>query len=477
MMKGWLSRYNLRYLRSLVYMLQASEYNIHNYLAWYHKTKNFSNIENRKRLVKTTKVRLLFIMSWLTIILFLSVTISLIWPMTSLVKFISLILGVFFLPYILAYGIIIPLLIIEIMIQRPVEYLIFYKVRRKLKTHNAVKIGIAGSFGKTTMREILKVVLSEGKKVASPPHSHNTPLGISEFVKTLKGDEDVLIFEFGEYYQGDIKKLCSLVQPDMGIITGINEAHLEKFKTLERTTKTIYELADYLDNKPLYVNGENKLALYNARSKHIIYSRQGLGDWKIKDMKTDLDGTSFIMEKGNFKFDLKSKLLGLHQIGPLIVAINIAFDFGFSINQIESGVKKTKPYDHRLEPKIDNIGVITLDDSYNGNPDGVKAVIEFLTSLKDHRRFYVTPGLVEMGTRTKEVHRQIGESLAKASIEKVVLIRNSVTSYIEDGLKKKGYGGEVLWFEDSLSAFTALPHLTAKGDIVLLQNDWPDQYQ
>jgi UDP-N-acetylmuramyl pentapeptide synthase len=82
-----------------------------------------------------------------------------------------------------------------------------------------------------------------------------------------------------------------------------------------------------------------------------------------------------------------------------------------------------------------------------------------------------------MGLRTEEVHRQIGKQLAQANIEKVILIKNSVTSYIEQGLKKEGYKGEVVWFGDALAAFAALPHLTVKGDVVLLQNDWPDQYQ
>ena len=120
--------------------------------------------------------------------------------------------------------------------------------------------------------------------------------------------------------------------------------------------------------------------------------------------------------------------------------------------------------------------MVTLDDSYNGNPDGVKAVIEFLGSLKDHRRFYVTPGLVEMGGRTEQVHKEIGKRLAQAHIEKVVLIKNSVTPYLAQGLHEAHYDGEVVWFDDALSAFAALPHLTVKGDVVLLQNDWPDQY-
>lgn len=477
MIKNWLSRYNLHYPRSLVYMLQASEYNIFDYLTWYHKTKNFSRVERRKKFVKTAKGLVLLVICWAIVFALIGIAVSILWVGTSPFKYILLFLMVLLLPYFLAYGIVVPLLIIKIVIQWPVEYLIINRARQKLKVHNAVKIGIAGSFGKTTMCEILKTVLSEGKKVAAPPHSYNTLLGISQFIKTLKGDEAILVFEFGEYYPGDVRKLCDLVQPSMGVITGVNEAHLQKFKSLERTVKTIYELADYLRERPVYVNGENELALKNARSNHIVYDRGHVGNWKIENPKTDLAGTSFILTRNGARLELKSALLGLHHIGPLAASAEIALNLGLSFDQVRVGISKTKPFNHRLEPKTDTAGVITLDDSYNGNPDGVNAVIAFLASLKDYRRFYVTPGLVEMGLRTEEIHKHIGKQLAKAGIEKIILIKNSVTSYIEQGLKEEKYSGEVLWFDDALAAFSALPLLTVKGDVVLLQNDWPDQYQ
>ena len=479
MIKRFLSRYNFHYPKSLVYMLQASEYNIRDYFVWYWKIKDFKRVEQRKYFVKTLKSLLLLTASWLMIIFIVIFTVYFLWLggfNRILLNYILLFLIIFITPFILAYGIIIPLLIIKF-IQWPVEYLIIREARQRLKNHKAVKIAIAGSFGKTTMREILKAVLSEGKKTAAPSLNYNTPIGISRFIKTLTGDEEVLIFELGEYYQGDVKKLCGLTQPDIGIITGINEAHLQKFKKIERTVKTIYELADFISEKPIYVNGENELARKNARPKHIIYNRDGVGNWKVKNQKTDLTETSFTVIKNNVELELKSNILGLHQIGPIVVAVDIALNFKLSFEQIKNGVNKTKPFNHRLEPRIDNAGVITLDDSYNGNPDGVRAVIDFLAGLKNYRRFYVTPGLVEMGVKTEEVHKQIGKKLAEANIEKVILIKNSVTSYIEQGLKENEYKGEIMWFDNALAAFAALPHLTVKGDIVLLQNDWPDQYQ
>jgi UDP-N-acetylmuramoyl-tripeptide--D-alanyl-D-alanine ligase len=475
MSKNLLSLYRPRYVRALVYMLQASEYDVREYLAWLWRTKDFSAVERRKQLVKTPKALSLLALAWLTLV---SWAVIVMWYVSATGSDVPLIVGaavVILSPFYLPYLILIPLFIIS-GIQRPIEYLIIRQARKKLMAHRAIKIGIAGSFGKTTMREILMTVLSEGKKVAAPPQNHNTPLGISTFVKTLSGDEEILIFELGEGRPGDVRTLCKLVQPDIGIITGINEAHLKKFKTLERTVKTIYELADYLSDKPTYVSGESELARENARPGHILYSRAGVGDVKVENPKTDLNGLSFTLVTNHTRLELASSLLGLHQVGPLAAAAALAERLGLLPEQIRSGIGKTGPFEHRLEPTTDASGVITLDDSYNGNPDGVRAVIDFLASLTGHRRFYVTPGLVEMGARTETVHREIGQWLARAKIENVVLVRNSVTPHIKQGLEEAGYGGKVLWFDEALQAFAALPQLTVAGDVVLLQNDWPDQY-
>ncbi|MBI4224941.1 MAG: UDP-N-acetylmuramoyl-tripeptide--D-alanyl-D-alanine ligase [Candidatus Sungbacteria bacterium] len=476
MIRSFLSRYHPRYIRSLVYMLQASEYDVRDYLKWYHRTKDFTHVERRKSLVKTGKVLLLLGMAWIVLLLLYGAAIFLWWQSDALFASLLGLILLLLTPFLLAYLIVIPLGIIRFFIQLPVEYFLLRRTQQELATHKAVKIAIAGSFGKTSMREILKTVLSQGKKVAAPPESFNTPLGIRKFVNGLAGNEEVLIFELGEYYPGDVAALCRLVNPQWGVITGVNEAHLEKFKSVDAAAKTIFELADWLGAQPLYINGESNLAQKNARPGDLIYSRSGVGEWKVEDAKSDLTGTSFVLIKGNTTFQLHSGLLGLHQVGPLAAAVDIASRLGLSAQEIERGVAATKPFAHRLEPRTDQSGAVTLDDSYNGNPDGVKAVIEFLASLKDHRRFYVTPGLVEMGRRSEAIHREIGKQLAAAHIEKVVLIKNSVTSWVAEGLREVHYDGEIIWFDDGLSAFAALPHLTVKGDIVLLQNDWPDQY-
>jgi UDP-N-acetylmuramoyl-tripeptide--D-alanyl-D-alanine ligase len=466
------SRFSFTYDRSLLYMLQASEYNLGDFFAWYRRVDDFREVEKRKHLVWTFKIYLLDAAAY-TILLPL-VGIGTLYTTDSFFKLIvtiAILISIYALalPYVLALCV----LLLNIL-QRPVEAFLTSRVRKILSQHKAIKIAVAGSYGKTSMREILKTILSAEKKVAAPGGSENTPIGIARFVNRLKGNEDVLIFELGEYYPGDIKKLCEMVQPDWGIITGVNEAHLSKFKTVEAAADTIFELADYLGDKPLYINAES--GHLRQREGAQYYSRDGIAEWNVLAPETSLDGTSFVLEHGNQRVQAQTKLLGLHQIGPLCAAVYIALNLGLSPKQIEEGITKTKPFSHRLERRDDSGGVITLDDSYNGNPDGVKAVIDFLASIESHRRWYVTPGLVEMGDKSEQIHKDIGRQLAEANIEKVVLIKNSVTPWIEKGLKENSYGGDIVWFDDALKCYEQLPYMTVAGDVVLLQNDWPDQY-
>ncbi len=480
------TRYHPNYLRALIYMLQANEYSPVEYLAWYHRTSDFYNIEKRKHLVYTLKAILLSAFAWVSL-LWSFITSAYVIYQIGVSGVIAAVLGIVLAPFIVPYTLFLLIVVLNIL-QRPIEAAIVARARKKLKRHKAVKIAVAGSFGKTTMREILKTILAQGKRVAAPGGSHNTPLAIARFVKTLTGEEEVLIFEFGEYYPGDIRKLCEFVEPDFGVITGVNEAHLERFGTLEKAASTIYELVDYLKSRSGtffkgslkqevlgYVNAEGTYTAPKDPSSFIYYDRNGTPTWEVTGVESGIDGLIISIAHEGELYQMRSRLLGTHNVGPIVAAADIASRLGLTGTQIGIGVGQTKPFEHRMQASIDG-GVTWIDDSYNGNPDGASAAINFLKSLQGHRRWYVTPGLVEMGSRKEEIHREMGKRLAEAEIEKVVLIRNSVTSYIEEGLKAAGYGGEILWYDFGPTAYAAIPKMTVAGDVVLLQNDWPDQY-
>ena len=476
-MLAGLSRYHPRYVRSVVYMLQSSEYMPTDFFRWYFRVEDFTRVERRKHLVKTKKALVLLAAGWVVQLAWCAAIVRVALFGAGASRYALAFLMALAMPYVVACGLMALVVAGHACVRKPMERMALWRTQKRLARHGALRIAIAGSFGKTTMREILKTVLAQDKRVAAPPHSHNTIAGIARFVQKLRGDEDVLIFELVEYYPGDVRRLCAMMRPHIGIITGVNEAHLQKFKNLERTRKTIFELADYIGEGPLYINGESAMAGAHAAKSHKVYTREGVSDWRVRSANADLGGTQCtFMHADNTEIAVRTRLLGLHHVGSLAAAADIASDLGMSHEQIRQGIANIRPFSHRLEAKTDASGVTILDDSYNGNPDGVRVIIEFLASLKGRRRFYVTPGLVEMGEKTKTVHREIGASLAGAGIEHVVLIKNSATPYIAQGLADAGYAGKVAWFDDAASAYASLPHLTVEGDVVVLQNDWPDQY-
>lgn len=483
-MKNYVNRFSPAYLPTLVYMLQTTEYNVPEYVRWLRRTKNFRQVVKRKSLVRTTKSQAILGLLGVMVLggVMLAGLLVWAWAVTGQVVWLLVAgLEVVLAPWLLAYGVIPFIFLGRILIQVPQERKMIAAAKQRLADHPGIKIAIAGSYGKTTMKETLQTILSQGKTVAATPGNKNTPLGISQFVSTLHGNEEILIFELGEYLPGDIQALCELVKPGLGIITGINEAHLEKFKTLEVTTQTIFDLAVFLGDKPTYKNGENKLVKTKAgESDPLLYSRHGVNELTVSDAATSLDGTRFVAKKvvegAELIIHAQSGLLGLHQIGPLMACIDIATILGLTTKQIEQGIQATKPFEHRLQPRFGADGVVTLDDTYNGNPDGVTAALEFVTNIKNHRLIYVTPGLVEAGSRVKEVHEQIGRQLAQAKIDLVVLVENSVTPHIQTGLQAAGFQGKLMTFPDALTCLAALPNLTKDGDVVLMQNDWPDNY-
>lgn len=477
-------------------MLQASEYNISEFFHWAKRATDFNKVEERKHLNPTLKAMVLYTFSVVVFASCFAFIFFVLLAFSGIFSYIFAFVSFLLTPYITLYFTVLFSTFLSVL-QKPVERMIINKAKEKLANQKGVRIAIAGSYGKTSMKEILKTVLEKNKKIKATPDNKNTPLGISRFVDTLEGDEEALIFEMGEYYEGDIRELCEIINPDIGIITGINEAHLDKFESLEKTSKTIFELADYLrhkENTKLFVNGDNRLVkeqareLINNKVKFPIiccYGENGVvnlsdnndGNWKTEGAETNLEGLTFVLRNNkNEGVIVRSKMLGLHQVGPLSLSAVLGQSIGIKIENIELALHETKPFSHRLEPREESGGVTIIDDSYNGSPDGVRAAINFLKGIKNKRRFYVTPGLVEMGNKTEEIHKQIGKELTEASIEKVVLVRNSATPFIEIGLKEYNFNGEIIWFESAKDCFAYLSKQTINNDLVLYQNDWPDNY-
>ncbi len=469
-MKFIFSRYRPHYIYALLYMLQVSEYKAFDYLSWFLRTSDFNSVAYRQKLTQTRKIIVLRSLLWV-ITLLVSVLAVILIPSYPWISILLLIL----LPWILAISIVPFVWVGYVLIQKPREKQLVAKAKRVLQNHNGIKIAIVGSYGKTTAKEALLAGLSQAKKVAATPGNQNTVLGISRFAQTLSGDEEVLIFELGESHVGDIKQLSELVGPDIGIITGINEAHLKTFKTIDRTVATIFELRDYLGEKPLYKNIESELvAAEVAANDSLSFNRSGVAGWRVTNAQSDIHGTTFKLNKADSTINIHVGLLGLHNVGIISAVAALSKDLGATNEQIQKGLSALQPVEHRMQPKQVH-GAWVIDDTYNGNKEGVEAGLKLLGSLKARKRIYITPGLVEQGSSSSEIHQNMGRQIA-AVADEVVLMKNSTTADIKAGLKDAKYVGKLSIIDDPLAFYTNLDQFVARGDVILMQNDWTDNY-
>lgn len=454
----------------LVYMFQQVEYNPHKFLKWVTRVPNIGRIMHRQKLVWTLKAR------------FLVLCISLVWAFyIALIGFyifwapLAAVAVALFAPLSLVLFSYLMVLFAWLYIEEPRRSSLLKRATKQFKEHPGIKIAVAGSYGKTSMKELIHTVLAEGKNVAATPGNKNVPVSHAAWVKKLTGQEEVLLIEYGEGAPGDIKKLAKLTHPDYGVITGLAPNHLDEYEDLNAVAKDLLSLEKYVDNSRLYLNGDSAALMAHKTSGHKVYDHTGALGWTVHNVVIDYSGTSFVVKKGKKKISVKSGLLGAHHIGPLTFVAALADKLGLSVAQIEAGLARTRPYEHRMQPRRQH-GAWIIDDTYNGSLEGFRAGLALLSHLPAKRKIYVTPGLVDQGIETERVHLEIGGLIAAAKPDRVVLMKNSTTEDIVKGLQEAGYKGDLQIEADPLLYYTNLEHIIAGGDLIVMQNDWTDNY-
>lgn len=342
-------------------------------------------------------------------------------------------------------------------------------------------IGITGSYGKTSVKNFLNTVLSQHYSVLMTPESFNTPMGITRTVREqLRPTHEIFIAEMGAKQEGDIKELCGLAFPKIGIITSIGPQHLETFRTLETVQKTKYELAEALPaDGTAFLNADDANVMSyrpNLRCRTVKFGvRNPEADYRASDVKVSPKGTFFTVTtpKGESAV-FETVLLGEHNVNNVLACIAVGSEMGIPLDKLAKSVKKIKPVQHRLE--IKKAGAYTIiDDSFNSNPVGSKAALEVLKQM-DGRRILITPGMIELGDKEYELNKALGTYAADAC-DYIILVGKKQTAPIQDGLKEAGYPESqytvVRSFKEAMEHLNRMPE---PGGIVLLENDLPDNY-
>ena len=372
-------------------------------------------------------------------------------------------------------------------INTPIEKAInryYYNDAKRIieSNRNLIVIGVTGSFGKTSTKNYLAGVLAEKYNVLVTPGNFNTLLGVIRTIREqLRPYHQVFIVEMGAKQKNDIKEICDLVHPTIGIVTAVGEMHLETFKTIENIQDTKFELINSLPADGLGVinNDSHCISSYKgikSQCKLIRYAVEADGDYKATDVKYGAHGVSFTLNGGE---QFGSRLLGVGNLLNILAATAVADYLGVPTNKQKNAIARLQPVEHRLSMKVSN-GITVLDDAYNSNPQGAKMALGVLKGFAvgdGNKRIVITPGFVEMGARQAQANKELGRTIAE-SCDYAIVVNATNRDAIRSGIEEGGMAAEKYFLADSLNhAHTHLAQILKAGDVVLYENDLPDNFK
>lgn len=410
-----------------------------------------------------------------------------------LFSLVTLYVGFMYVPY-LSYGLvgIIPIMLpifvfLAYFITYPIEKMIansyIRKARKKLQSMKDLKIiGITGSYGKTTVKNILNSFLSVKYKTCITPASFNTPLGLAKTIlSNLSKNDQIFIAEMGAKQQRDIEELCQMINPQIGVITGIGNQHLLTFGSVETILKTKGELAEFVtkNNGELFINidseGSQQLAENYKNAITVSISNEKQSAVVATNIKTGKNGSTFDLTYDGDTVHCKTILLGNHNISNILIAAIVALKMGVELKDISLAIEKLVTIPHRLEIVKSTSTYTIIDDAYNSSVAGSKASLDVLSKF-DGKKFVITPGLVELGLEQYNSNFEFGKDLA--AVADFVIIDSTVNfEAISAGLEDAKFDkSKVIQVANLTQAVQMLNKLATTDDVVLFENDLPDNY-
>ena len=382
-------------------------------------------------------------------------------------------------------------------LERTINEAYLLSARKRIKALGPKVIGITGSYGKTSTKYILYRILSEKFNTLMTPDSYNTPMGICKVIRgQLAAEHEIFVVEMGAYKRGDIRELCNLASPQIGILTAVGPQHLERFKSIENIAKTKYELIESLPPGGLAIfncdndicaeladkreHGGNPVLRY-ATEPSPVASTSKRPRLTATDIRHTDDGLAFTVEalidtQDAAEIEIRTQLLGRHNVSNILAAMAVAIECGMTLEEIQTAIANVEPVPHRLQLTAGAGGVTIIDDSFNSNPVGAKAALEVLTEIGDGKKVLVTPGMIELGEKEYDENKKLGERAADVC-DLVILVGPTRTIPILDGLKAAEYPSQQIIV--ALNLEEVKQHLATQvqsGDVVLFENDLPDNY-
>ena len=451
------------------------------YLYVAYKTRyNIKNSQQKKPLVVTKRVKRLI---FTTTVLYLIPVVLLFLNFDNIIFVNKMIFSLALMLYLNNF-----IIFIACMINHPYERGVYHYYKHKaqstLKSMPNLKIiGITGSYGKTSSKNILSDILNIKYNALPTPRNLNTFNGLIMTVNNhMDKFTDIFIAEMGAYVKGEIKGLCNLVHPKYGILTSIGTAHLESFGSEENIQSGKFELIESLPSDGIGVLNKDdpKQVSYNLKNDvKILWVGIDNKDVDVRavDIKCNNKGTTFnVIFKGDKKkYEFQTRLLGKHNVYNILAGLALGYEFGITIPELQKAVSGVRAVEHRLELKKLN-GFYMIDDAYNSNPVGAKSAVEVL-GMMPGIKVVVTPGMIELGKEEAKYNKEFGKQISEVA-DYAVLIGENHTKPIYEGLVNNGFDKDnIIVYNDVRDAYKFINTLINKKEVyALFENDLPDTY-
>jgi len=330
-------------------------------------------------------------------------------------------------------------------------------------------IGITGSCGKTTTKNILVELLASIARAVGSPSSFNNDIGVPHTLFLADETTEYLVVEMGTNSPGEISALCRTARPNGAILTNIGASHLEGLRSVEGVAREKGDLIACLPEDGFCVLNADCSFTPRLRSltgaRVSTFSVEGDGDLNATDVWFHAAGTSFRLDGREVTFPL----LGLHNLQNLLAALAACRGAGVELERVLPRVSTLSGGRRRMERK--EIGGLTLfDDTYNANPESTEASVRVLAGIHGHRRRALVLGdMLELGDLAAELHHAVGVHAARSGLDLVVLVgeltRATAAGALEGGLPAE----RIVHFEGLDEALVDLPSLFEEGDLVLVK--------
>lgn len=327
-------------------------------------------------------------------------------------------------------------------------------------------VGITGSTGKTSTKDLVAAFLSGKYKVFKTKGNFNNEIGLPLMIFELDSSYDIAVLEMGTSNFGEINRLASIARPNVSAITNIGVAHIEYLKTRENILKEKMSIADFFQQEnALILNCENDMLRTVNKCDGFNIRKTGYDEsYDVYGKNVVLTGetTSFeaVTKDGeSHKFTLN--MIGEHNVLNALIGIQIAKEFGLTFDEMEKGLKNFEATSMRLEfIKKDRVTII--NDSYNANPDSMKAALDVLKNYSGKRKIAALGTMGELGDYAKKAHKEVGE-FAKDRADILVTTGEFKEDY------REGFGENTVVFETKQELLDGLRKMVKDDDIILIK--------